>query len=66
MPLPDDLSDVVGLQIGTFLGTAGGSLVPIHEADTLHEPLLRQGGRTIRQQPRAGLHDIVKSPNAVI
>lgn len=41
MPLPDDLSDVIALQVDTFLGTAAQSLIRIHEADTLNVPLLR-------------------------
>lgn len=41
MPLPDDLSDVIALQVDTFLGTAARSLTQIHAADTLNVPLLR-------------------------
>jgi AcrR family transcriptional regulator len=41
MPLPDDLSDVIELQVDTFLGTAAQSLIRIHEAETLNVPLLR-------------------------
>ena len=41
MPLPDDLSDVIELQVDTFLGTAAQSLAQIHGAETLNVPLLR-------------------------
>jgi AcrR family transcriptional regulator len=41
MPLPDDLSDVIELQVDTFLGTAAQSLKRVHAADTLNVPLLR-------------------------
>jgi AcrR family transcriptional regulator len=41
MPLPDDLSDVIELQIDTFLGSAAQSLGKIHAAETLNVPLLR-------------------------
>ena len=41
MPLPDDLSDVIALQVDTFLDTVGESLARVHAGETLNVPLLR-------------------------
>lgn len=41
MPLPEDLSDLIELQVDTFLGGARGALRRIHGAGTLNVPMVR-------------------------